>query len=260
MLKEEQKRVVRALVNDSLDKAEEHWNNAGEQLITASKSMGFTEAMESRSESEPSKIPGHEIVQDGETVIDEFVAFVADMRGSSRRLVCATSHRNSDVSGLQRVYYETSALLPALAQTVKFKSGNTTEYLGDGVLALFQVDPNDKMKAVYAAHAAAKNAIGDTRSIVNNILKSRYRLPGLDLGVGLAMSKSLVTLIGLEGEKHPKAFGECVFRATKLSGGTNRIIIDKNTRAIWPSERGGTLRFEPKQLSGVDGYLLCQND
>ena len=259
MLTEEQKKIIRLLVNDSLDKAEEHWGNAGEQLITASKSMDFTEAMESRKESEPSKIPGHEIVQDGETVIEEFVAFVADMRDSSRRLVCATSPKNSSVSGLQRVYYETSALLPALAQTVKFKDGNTTEYLGDGILALFQVDPIDKMKAVYAAYGAAKNAIGDTRLIVNKAIQSRYRLPELDIGVGLAMSNSLVTLIGLEGEKHPKAFGECVFRVTKLSVEKKKIFIEKNTHAIWPSEKGGILRFESKQLNGIDGYLLCRN-
>ena len=254
MLNNEQKQIVTLLVNESLDKAEKHWKDGGHLL--SSLDFRLNEALDTKAEIEPSKIPGHPFVQDDETIIDEFIALVADIRNSSEHLMCATSEKHSKVSGIQRVYYETSALLPALAQAVKFENGNVTEYLGDGVLALFKVDVNDKKKAIYSAHQAAQNCLADVRAIVNSELKSRYRLPELDLGIGLAMSKTIVTLVGLEGEKHPKAIGECIYRATKLSGGTNRIYIDTHVEAAWPTSKGGILKFISKSLGGVKGYLI----
>lgn len=257
MLNTEQKNIITLLINESLNKAEKHWEGGGHMLA----SLGFerfNEAMNIKAESEPSKIPGHSIVQEDETVIDEFIAFVADIRNSSEHLMCARSEKRSKVSGIQRVYYETSALLPAIAQTIKFDNGNVTEYLGDGVLALFKVDSTDKKEAVYAAHRAAKNCIEEVRRIVNIELYNRYNLPPLNIGIGLAMSKTIVTLVGLEGEKHPKAIGECIYRATKLSDGNNEIHIDAGIKCTWPSTKGGTLRFKPKTLKGVEGYLISK--
>ncbi|GAB6263669.1 hypothetical protein [Photobacterium sp. R1] len=247
--------ILRGIINDSLDKAEKHWKDGG-YLLAVNKIQFESISEKVMDSAEPSKIPGHAIVQDGETVIDTFIAFVADMRDSSKHLMCATSPKRSKVSGLQRVYYETSALLPAIGYVVREEEGNVTEYLGDGALALFRVDDDDKEKAIYAAHRAAKNAIGIAREIVNEILMKRYELPALDIGVGLAVSQTLVTLVGLYPEKHPKAFGECVFRATKLSSGRNEVISDANLKAIWPTSKGGTLRFTPKSINNVDGYIL----
>jgi len=250
MLTREEKEQIIEIINSSLDKAEEHWEKGGYLLEERTKI-----AMESiqNAESELSKIPGHPIVQDGETVIDEFIALVMDMRGSSDHLMVEI---NNKVSGLQRVYYETSALLPAAALTIKFKAGNVTEYLGDGVLALFQINSGEPQKTVRSAYNAASNIIGDVRDIVNKILYDRYRLPPIDLGVGLASSKVLVTLVGLPKEKHPKAFSKCVFRATKLSNGKNRIITDKVLKDMWPQSSGGVLKFNHKRVGTVDGYVI----
>jgi len=259
VLNDSQRKIITVLVNESLNKAEKHWDNGGHMLA----SLGFerfNEAMDiKKAESEPSKIPGHSTVQDDETVIDEFIALVADIRNSSEHLMCARSEKRSAVSGIQRVYYETSALLPALAQAIKFEEGNVTEYLGDGILALFKVDSNNKKDAIYAAHRAAKNCIGDVRNIVNSTLENRYSLPALDLGIGVAMSNTIVTLIGLEGEKHPKAIGECIYRATKLSSGVNKIYIDIQVESAWPTSKGGKLKFLPRALGGVDGYLISND-
>jgi len=49
----------------------------------------------------------------------------------------AVSSKTSKVSQLQRIFYETSALLPAMAKLIFFENGSVTEYLGDGVLGLF---------------------------------------------------------------------------------------------------------------------------
>lgn len=255
MLTSYQENELRVIINDSLDKAEKHWKNGG-HLLAVNKMALESASREIMDSAEPSKIPGHAIVQDGETVIDEFIAFVADMRDSSKHLMCAISPKVAKVSDLERVYYETSALLPTIGYVVREEEGSVTEYLGDGALALFRVDPDHKEQAIYAAHRAAKNAIGDARNIINEILTERYNLPDIDIGVGLAVSKTLVTLVGLYPEKHPKAFGECVFRATKLSSGRNEVISDANLKAIWPSTKGGTLLFRPKNINNVDGYVL----
>jgi len=255
MLTAEQDKILRETINDSLNSAEKHWLNGG-HMLTENRLVAVESLSKSVMDAEPSKIPGHELVQDGETVIDEFIAFVADMRDSSKHLMCAISEKRAKVSGLQRVFYETSALLPSLALAIKFENGSVTEYLGDGVLALFRVDPDNKSDSIYAAHRAAKNSINEVRNVVNEILYERYSLPEIDLGVGLSLSQTLVTLVGLPTEKHPKAFGECVFKATKLSSGRNEVITDTKLRAAWPSEKGGTLKFKPKRMKDVDGYLI----
>jgi len=246
---------INACINEALDRAENHWRNGGYKLLAKGVAL---DAMNERMESAPSHIPGHGVVQDEITIIDEFIALVADMRDSSKHLNSAISDKTAKVSQLQRVYYETSALLPALALTVKFEKGSVTEYLGDGILALFKVDVSDKSAAIYAAYEAAVNSIGRTRQLVNTILNDRYNLPDLDLGVGLAMSKTIVTLIGLPGEKHPKAFGECVFRATKLSSGKNEIYVDEFVRGTWPQTKSGTLRFIQKSKNDITGYLISK--
>lgn len=252
MYSKENEALVVACINSSLDKAEEHWRNGGQELVF--KSLAGNEAW-ARAESAPSSIPGHQIVQDEHTTIDEFIAFVADMRDSTKHLNCAI---DAKVTQLQRVFYETSALLPALAMTIKFEEGSVTEYLGDGVLALFRVDKAEKSKAIYAAYEAASNCVQQTRALVNKALWERYDLPSIDLGVGLAHSKAIVTLIGLPGEKHPKAFGECVFRATKLSGGKNEIYIDQFVRGLWPTAEGGVLKFIQKTRNEINGYLISK--
>lgn len=189
MLNEYQELEIRDVVNNSLDKAEKHWEKGGHELVEKSK-LAKAHSLVILEDQEPSKIPGHDIVQDDETVIDEFIAFVADMRDSSKHLMCEISQKTASASGLERVFYETSALLPALALAVQYEDGNVTEYLGDGVLALFRVNPDETEEAIYAAHRSAKNSIYDIRNIVNDILDKRYGFPVIDLGVGLSLSKT----------------------------------------------------------------------
>ncbi|MBS8271065.1 adenylate/guanylate cyclase [Halomonas litopenaei] len=256
MLKSDQKDKLRKVINQSLDNAEEHWENEGYKLSESLEERGFV--VNKSMDAEPSRIPGHEIVKDGETVIDEFVALVADMRDSSNHLMCALSNEVSNVSDLQRVFFETSALLPALELTISFQGGSVTEYLGDGVLALFRVDEEDKKASIYSAHDAAVNAIQDTRDIVNEILSYRYNLPSLDIGVGLAYSKALVTLTGLDGIKHPKAFGACVFHASKLSNARNQVLVDERMKALWPTSENGKLKFRHKRVKDAHGYVIAE--
>jgi class 3 adenylate cyclase len=253
MLDTEQKREIAALIENRLNEAEEIWNQVGDKMLK--KAMVMDEGLKARADSEPSRIPGHRVVTDRQPKVDQFIALVADMRDSSKHLQQAIG-KPATVSMLERVFYETSALLPALAQTIQFEEGSVTEYLGDGVLSLFQVDPNEREQCIRAAYRAARNCVDDTRGILNAALGKRYNLPPIELGVGLAWSNAVVTLIGLDDDKHPKAFGECVYRATKLSNGRNEIHVDQFAYEFWPTSNGGKLRFTQKKFSDVDGYLV----
>lgn len=253
---EKEKDIVRQIVKDELNKAEAIWEKRGSIFESSSEALNFSVHVAKR-ETVPSSIPGHPLVDDTDNPVDTFIALVVDMRDSSKHLLCAISPKKANVSQLQRIYYETSALLPALEQTIIFEKGSVTEYLGDGILGFFRVDETCEHEAIYAAHRAAKGCINSTRTIVNEELYARYNLPELNIGIGMAASKALVTLVGLKNQRHAKAFGECVFRATKLSSGVNQIHIDTKLEHMWPvSQNGGTLRFTSKSMNGVDGYLI----
>lgn len=245
MLNELQKEEIRSIVQASLDRAEG---------ITRQHSVVFDEATVRADvmKSVPSQIPGHEFVTAaGETA--ELICLVADMRKSSEHLMCALGGNRP--SQLKRIHYETSALLPALERTIQYKKGAVTEYLGDGILALFRVT-EDQEASIRNAYRAARNCVGDTLEIVNDVLESRYGLPPLVIGVGLGMSKAVVTLVGL-GQEHPKAIGQNVYYATKLAKGRNQVIVDATMEAKWPLAEGdGGLQFKKKYINEVEGYLI----
>ena len=157
---------------------------------------------------------------------------------------------------MQRVFYETSALLPAIAKTVADHYGKVTEYLGDGVLALFRVDKEDKKVTIMQSYNAASKCMDVAQNVVNIALERRYSLPPLRIGIGMAMSQAVITLVGLKEYVQPKVFGECVFRASKLSSGVNQIHVDNFLYNSWPSSKSGTLGFRSVIQNGVSAYRI----
>lgn len=253
----EQIQVITALISQNLDQAENVWAAVGSKIVQFSESAALESALMKKAEVVPSQIPGHGMVSDQKPEVDTFIALVADMRDSSKHLMQAISPKTASVSQLQRVFYETSALLPAIAQTVKFNNGKVTEYLGDGVLALFRVTGDAPKSAFYSAHQCGVEIIGDVRSLVNKELAKRYKLPSLDLGVGLSVSRAIVTLIGLPSEKQPKVIGECVYRAAKVSKGINEMHTDELAKANWPTGKDGKVTFsQAKKFGSIEGYLV----
>jgi class 3 adenylate cyclase len=253
MLSHEQKQEITAIVRRALNKAERIWRKHG----MAMDAMTRADEAVTKREVVPARIPGHGTVESGKEEVGEFIALVADMRGSSNHLLVAIA--DTKATGLERIFYETSALLPALDQTIQFERGAVTEYLGDGLLALFAVPENDKESVLRAAYRVAENCIADTREIVNNALSERYKLPPVSLGVGMALSKAVVSLAGIEGKSHPKVFGRCVWEATKLSDGKNCIKVDNWLRKTWPVSKGGGLRFTTTKGRGVaEGFVVIR--
>jgi hypothetical protein len=249
MLSSDQLTTLTSLVNNSLDEAENTWESVGELIRSLA---AFSEGI-----SVPSEIPGYPFVSDGKPKVDDFICLVFDMRESTKHLMCQISEKIADVSMLKRVYYETSALLPATAKVISYGKGSVTEYLGDGVLALFRVDDES---VISNAYLTASNCLECLHKVINPILRNRYRLPALSAGIGMARSDAIVTLVGLKQSPQAKVFGECVFRATKLSKGTNEIVVDPRLRDSWPSSKGGLISFRSTMVKGESGYVVYKKE
>lgn len=231
-------------VNTALDGAEKTWNRVApefinESLIKASRSDRLT----------PSKIPGFPFIDGGKPQVGEFIAFVLDIRNSTNHLIQAISAKSCKASQLERVLYEITAINTAGALVINYYNGGITEFLGDGFLALFKVTES---RDVHPAHNAAKYFLHTVLPELNNIINIRYNLPKLQIGIGLAYSKAIVTVVGHENNIHPKAIGECVYRASKLSSGVNKILIDDRLENLWPTSKGGKLQFFKINNKNID--------
>src|SRR5580658_6215222 len=108
MLSDDKRREVTSIVARALDKAERVWNDHGMAMDVEIRadSAGII-----KRERVPSRIPGHSTVESGNECVGTFIALVADIRESSKHLRQAIG-TPAKVSQLQRLYYETSALLP----------------------------------------------------------------------------------------------------------------------------------------------------
>lgn len=254
MLTAAQNNELCQLTESALDSAQRVWEQVGSQLVkaAANESVCFS----NRALAVDTHIPGHPIIEPDQPKVDQFIAIVADMRDSTSHLLQAISKDRAKVSQLQRVFYETAALLPNLAKSISFENGRVTEYLGDGVLGLFRVEITDPGKTVYAAHRAASKCLDAVNDVVNPSLERRYSLPPLKIGIGMAYSKAVVTVVGLPDFMQPIAFGECVFRASKLSAGNQEILVDKALKFLWPVSDRPTIRFTPRKVKDIDGFLV----
>jgi hypothetical protein len=229
----EEQKIIEGLINSELDKAEKTWKQVGHEFVfegMRQKNVLFSEA---RVETQ---IPGFPFLEDGVPKVDDFIAFVFDIRNSTEHLLVAIKAKASQ---LERVLYETTSVNTLGSFVIEKRGGGITEFLGDGFLALFK---SQEGKDVYPAHNAAKDCL-EGMEIVNKILQDRYELPPLNVGIGMAYSKAIVTLVGTENNLHPKAIGECVYRASKIACGHNQILVDEKLRLFWPKSDGGSLKF-----------------
>jgi len=242
---------VQRIVRHALDVAEVTWNRHS-TILMASESA----RLDSKAKSLQTQIPGYPEIEVGEEAVDEFIAIVADMRGSTSHLMSSNAPGDTLISGLQRIYYETSALLPSLGAAIVFSGGSVTEYLGDGVLGLYQVSKPDGDQPIYSAYWGALLCLDALNEVVNPEIVGRYGLPAIEIGVGLARSMAIVAAVGHPESAHPKAIGECVWRATKLSGaGAGAVFVDEQLRRNWPTSDTGKLRFLKQRIAdGLEGY------
>lgn len=254
MIPESLKTKITEIVNSSLDISEEQWNNTLEKSRLLKKAT-LSEA------AKKTNIPGHPYLGDGKYKSDTFIALMLDMRDSKKHLRQAISARIAKVSQMQRVYYEVSALLPAMAYIIEEYKGAVTEYLGDGLLALFLLPKEDEeqRKILKNVMTCSKRCMEANNSIVSKILAKRYSLPDIKIGIGLAFSDAIISHFGLSPNTQVKVIGECVYFASQLSKGYNEIILHENLEYIWPSSKTGKLRFSKREFEKFNGYVVLQN-
>ncbi len=239
---------IKEILIIELEKAEMIWDDVKIGLETKC----FSNLSESYT---PSSIPGFPLLKNGQGKVGDFVAMVLDIRNSTSHLLEAYNSEKK-VSQLQRVYYETTAINTIGLLLVNENNGRITEFLGDGFLALFNAKED---KIVYKSNKCAKECIRIVADIVNPMLKDRYDLPPLKIGIGLAYSKAIITNIGFAKDSFPKAIGECIFRASKLSIGTNEIMYDERIKQFWPKSKGGKISFQEKKhenTKSTKGYII----
>lgn len=256
ILTENQKKEFQDIINTALNIADKFWKESGGELekeasLSALVMDGINESVNYSEESISTKIPNIDLISSNQSVNSELIAIVADMRDSTKH----AKTKIVNINPLRRIFLETSALLPAMEKAISINKGSVTEYLGDGVLGFFEFNEDN----IYRSYNAAKIIINEVRPMLNITLNTRYHLPedGISIGVGLAKSQAIIYAAGIES-KHPKAFGSCVYDATKLSSGRNIIGVSNELEAVWPKANGGTLRFERYNFANgnIQGYKI----
>ncbi|PHM39740.1 hypothetical protein Xmau_02338 [Xenorhabdus mauleonii] len=175
-------------------------------------------------------IPGYPFLENNKPEVGEFVAFMMDMRNSSSSF---KQYSTSPIieCGLQKIFYETSSLIPAITYTAAQEGGKVTELLGDGALILFHIKPGNLINVINRAYVAAEICINNTMHHVNDILWQRYKFPPLKIGIGLSYGSAIIKVMNVSGY-HPKVIGQCVWEAAKLSNGENTIGLSKEIEEI----------------------------
>ncbi|BAU27646.1 class 3 adenylate cyclase [Aneurinibacillus soli] len=186
------------------------------------------------------RIPGYEAekMKFGAYHKDEFVAFFADMRGSSKR---AKDLRPEDN------FLTLHAVMPALIYIVEKYGGYVIDLPGDGIMALFKEGENRKsiqwseskkdLNTKELAVCCGEELLSSISRVVNPILLSD-NIPSVVFGVGIDSGPVVVTKTGTDGTFDTKALGDCVNMAAKKSHGHNEIWVSKNTYDKLPTSQG----------------------
>lgn len=219
-------------INTTLDNAEKIWDEVGTEFVFESR---LIKGMFSEQKVD-TFIPGFPFIEEGKPKTGNFVALVLDVRDSTTHLTQAI---RAKASLLKRVLYETYAINTMGEFVITKHNGGITEFLGDGFLALFHIEKKDDVKKSKKAAYECLQAL----NVVNEILKERYDLPPLVIGIGLAYSKAIITIMGTGNNLHPKVLGKCVYKASKIATGQNEVLYDPDLKHFWPSSKGGKLKF-----------------
>ena len=156
-----------------------------------------------------------------------FVAMMTDIRKSSDII--------NGANGLVNMFL--------ISKIVDSHKGTSTEFLGDGVLNLFDTKEGGLADALRSSMLASWEIL-EARNLILNPLFSTIGLPMINLGIGIDHGITIVTRFGYRNDTDLKAFGNCVYNVSKLSKGFNEIIVSENSKLNWPSNPGGALRFE----------------
>jgi class 3 adenylate cyclase len=185
---------------------------------------------------EEAEVPGYEDkkVKFGKFENREFVVMMTDIRDS-------TSIINSQ-NGLIKMFLIFYVYAGVVARIVDKFGGTSTEFLGDGVLNLFDTKEQSRDIALGNSMLAAWT-IMDAKDSILNPLFVENDLPTIDFGIGIDHGMTIVTRFGYKTDNDLKAFGRCAYNASKLCKQKNQIVVSDNSKSVWPIGANGNLGF-----------------
>lgn len=183
----------------------------------------------------------------------ELICISADLRQSTNRIKTDLSDLGKYENKFQRAFYITSALLPSLEVVISHYGGFVTEYLGDGVLGFFDAE-KDKDSSICDSGAASRFIVDQMSNILEQKMKEYYSKEIIRIGVGLAISPTLLSKVGFSSESTIKAFGPCVYDASKLNYGNNEVYVEASLKAQWPTSKhkGVGINFDRLNSKNID--------
>lgn len=198
-------------------------------------------------------IPGYKANQlkFGSYTKDNFAVLFVDMRGSTRRAISV---------GEEQTFLTMHIYIPALLEVIKLYHGNVIDIMGDGLMVFFggsKQDDNIMTKDVAIKNAAycSLGMMTIKEKVINRILnEEKMKWPDISIGIGVTYGDVIVTKIGINDVYDVKAFGDCVNKASKYSGGDNKIHVSNTIRDKWPKGKDGTLKFIKSRSD--DGYYV----
>ncbi|MCG9710323.1 hypothetical protein L1D46_16120 [Pseudoalteromonas sp. Isolate3] len=246
---------VEETIDKALQRAESNWKESG---------SAFDELMSEGLEHAEVIIKGNAVSRN-KSLTDFFpvdfnsseerdlVCISADLRDSTNRIKTHFNDLGSYKNKFQRAYYITSALLPSLEVVINHYDGFVSEFLGDGVLGFFDAK-KQKSDAIRNSGMASKYIVQSLSPMLEKRLQEYYKEEIMHIGVGLAMSPTLLSKVGLGSGAEIKAFGPCVYDASKLNFGRNEVFVESSLQAEWPKaiDGNGGLSFKRMSSSKVD--------
>ncbi len=208
------------------------------QLATNHIEQGNNQNELKKAINEESEIPGFESkpMKFGQFVNKEFVVMMTDIRSSTEII-----NAENGLINMFKIFYAYSAVV---ANIVDKNQGTSTEFLGDGVLNLFDIESNNRDDAFRHAIQASRDILFAREHILNPLF-SRLGLPNINIGIGIDHGITIVTRFGHKTDNDLKAFGKCVWNVSRLSKGVNTILGSPSAQLNWPKAPNGTLRFSP---------------
>jgi class 3 adenylate cyclase len=176
------------------------------------------------------------------------VVLAVDMRGSSERAIQI---------GPKNMHITMHTFLPTLAHVVDKAGGKVASFRGDALFAVFGLTTltgSGTEVTTAVSDAAARGSVNCGKAMIEAVQDAicpilvENGIPGgIEIGVGASVGNVQVTRIGYETANELTVYGPPVNQACKQlsSAGRNEVRVSKGLEQIFPSGKGGRIRFNP---------------
>lgn len=235
----EEKESIKKIIEDAYNKAKENLGHIEHRAIFESAQIVSD------------NIPGYSAdrLEFGSYDKDNFAVLFIDMRNSTNR---------AKTIGPEKTFISMHAFIAGMLEVIKNRHGVVIDIMGDGLMVFFGGKNSElsKCQAVQNAGMCGREMLEVINTIINPILE-KDNIWKITCGVGIDYGDVIVTKIGINDIYDVKALGDCINKASKYSDiASNEVLVSKQVRKLWPSSKGGLIRFKIKD----DGFILTEGD